>query len=418
MSTELPLLTQPLDTATPLRQANQDRMANEQHAQNSAIRQQQQRMNEQQILQQHYEGLDAREKSRMTSVISGAVQLESFLNNGDLEGAHNFLMQRRNAVQNRIAAGENLDTEDTDAALQMLRTGNVEELYNNIQGLKAAGQVYGIINKSDMPSNVREWQYYNSLSPEQQEQYLTMKRSNQVINLGDRSVVPSQTNPAGPAQATFEQGITPDNLPENVREREKAAIEGRKEGEKSANFGKARSALIQLKNQSDLVTNTIDEALNLVGPVSTGWGALLSKLPNSDARALRNSLDTIKANVGFDKLQAMRDASPTGGALGQVSEMENRLLQAVNGALDPMQEDQLVRNLQIIKDLYPKVLAEREEAFQRDYGEQSNNQLPYNSQNTNQPTTVRIKDPKTGRTGTIPREQLQAAQQQGYEVIE
>ncbi len=64
----------------------------------------------------------------------------------------------------------------------------------------------------------------------------------------------------------------------------------------------------------------------------------------------------------------MRENSPTGGALGSVSDFENRLLQAVNGAMDPKQETQLVENLNVIKQLYPQVMQERKRAFEQDYG--------------------------------------------------
>lgn len=137
---------------------------------------------------------------------------------------------------------------------------------------------------------------------------------------------------------------------------------------REAGLAKAQSSLAGLKQQAGLVTDTIDKALNAITPYSTGYGSLLSVLPNSESRKLKNYLDTIKANVSFDKLQAMREASPTGGALGQVSDFENRLLQATQGVLDPAQSDQLSENLKTIKDLYPKVLAERERAFNQDYG--------------------------------------------------
>ena len=51
------------------------------------------------------------------------------------------------------------------------------------------------------------------------------------------------------------------------------------------------------------------------------------------AKTLGNLLTTIKGN-GFDKLQAMREASPTGGALGQVSNFELGALNAAFGNLD------------------------------------------------------------------------------------
>lgn len=37
---------------------------------------------------------------------------------------------------------------------------------------------------SDMPASVREWEYYNALSPEEQSQYLGMKRSNPFLDIG------------------------------------------------------------------------------------------------------------------------------------------------------------------------------------------------------------------------------------------
>ena len=46
----------------------------------------------------------------------------------------------------------------------------------------------------------------------------------------------------------------------------------------------------------------------------------------------------------------MRDASPTGGALGQVSERELDFLQSASGALDiGMSEDNLINSLAEIK---------------------------------------------------------------------
>ena len=67
----------------------------------------------------------------------------------------------------------------------------------------------------------------------------------------------------------------------------------------------------------------------------TGFGAetIGSFLAGSAAADFSQLADTIKSNIGFDRLQKMRDDSPTGGALGQVSEMELRLLNAALGKL-------------------------------------------------------------------------------------
>jgi hypothetical protein len=97
--------------------------------------------------------------------------------------------------------------------------------------------------------------------------------------------------------------------------------------EREAGYTKAQSALQGFGQQAKLVTDTIDKALTVAqSPTATGYGQVFSSLPNTDSRALNNYLATIKSNVGFDKLQNMRDNSPTGGALGQVSDMVRLIL--------------------------------------------------------------------------------------------
>jgi len=73
-----------------------------------------------------------------------------------------------------------------------------------------------------------------------------------------------------------------------------------------------------------------------------------------DAEALAT---TIKSSIGFDRLQQMRDESPTGGALGQVSELELITLQATLGSLDLNQsEEQLINNLERLTVIYTNML--------------------------------------------------------------
>lgn len=144
---------------------------------------------------------------------------------------------------------------------------------------------------------------------------------------------------------------------------------GKVDADRQANLTKAQSSLKDFEIKSNIVTNNIDKANELIDKgFATGYASYLSGAPNTDAGELRNVLDTIKANVGFDNLQKMRDNSPTGGALGQVSEMENRLLQAISGSLDPKQGKLLKQNLSVIKELYPQVLKEKKRAFNQDYG--------------------------------------------------
>lgn len=67
----------------------------------------------------------------------------------------------------------------------------------------------------------------------------------------------------------------------------------------------------------------------------TGIAALAAELPlPSDTKSLRNAIDAVKSNVTIETLSAMREASPTGGALGSVSDYEDQMMQSSMGKLD------------------------------------------------------------------------------------
>jgi hypothetical protein len=106
----------------------------------------------------------------------------------------------------------------------------------------------------------------------------------------------------------------------------------------------------------DNVMTTIDTAFKQIGTFTAGAiGSPLSLIPGTPAKNLAANLETIKANLGFDRLQQMRDASPTGGALGQVAIQELVALQASLASLDIQQTPvQLRSNLNKIKDHYNK----------------------------------------------------------------
>ena len=82
------------------------------------------------------------------------------------------------------------------------------------------------------------------------------------------------------------------------------------------------------------VLSAVSDARNLVGINTAGVGSSLAAIPGTDARDLQSKLETIKANLGFDRLQQMREQSPTGGALGAVAVQELTALQSTIASLD------------------------------------------------------------------------------------
>jgi len=203
------------------------------------------------------------------------------------------------------------------------------------------------------------------------------------------TVLPEGAEPAIPVQQlNTETGFTPvtkfGDQPANAAvtpiDNKGAARDtaiGKGEGERIVEMPekkrKAEGALNALERQQGVVGQDIDKAISAADSnalFTTGLLGDLSKaIPGTPAYDLAQTLLTIKANVGFDRLQEMRNNSPTGGALGAISEKENDLLQAVNGALAQGQsKDQFKSNLARIKTLMAEVLAERKSAFAQDFG--------------------------------------------------
>jgi len=77
---------------------------------------------------------------------------------------------------------------------------------------------------------------------------------------------------------------------------------------------------------------------------------------NQDARNLRRTLQSLQANTAFTRLQEMRDASKTGGALGNVSNVELELLMSSYGSLSQdLSPDMLRTNLKNIEKVMGKI---------------------------------------------------------------
>lgn len=129
--------------------------------------------------------------------------------------------------------------------------------------------------------------------------------------------------------------------------KEAAVIEGRggeartTPGPQQEKYSKAFRTVQETSAQNSIVLEDIDRALEMSGGWTTGiGGAVFRGLPGTPAFDLNQTVDTIRANVGFDKLQNMREISPTGGALGAVTERELAFLQNVFGSLETAQSQQ------------------------------------------------------------------------------
>ena len=97
--------------------------------------------------------------------------------------------------------------------------------------------------------------------------------------------------------------------------------------------------------------SSVDDLLDEVTGMTTGIGAALSVLPMTASRDFKAKLVPLKASIAQNELTQMREASKTGGALGNVSDREINLLENSLGALDRYQSPtQFKQELQKIKD--------------------------------------------------------------------
>ena len=101
----------------------------------------------------------------------------------------------------------------------------------------------------------------------------------------------------------------------------------------------------------------------------TGLRGKLPNLPGSDAANANALLDNLRSQIGFSVLQSLRDASKTGGALGNVSDKEGARLEANLAALSTSQsEEQFRKSLGQILDFTGQAKDRVREAFNMRHG--------------------------------------------------
>jgi hypothetical protein len=133
-------------------------------------------------------------------------------------------------------------------------------------------------------------------------------------------------------------------------------------------LSKAASAMDAAERSDANVFRTLDNLERLASPWTTGFkGTLGAYIAGSPASDLAIELDQIKANLGFAELQDMRANSPTGGALGAVSQRELDLLTRAQVALDQAQSlGQFKSALKRIRQIKKEGAAARRRAWERD----------------------------------------------------
>ena len=153
-----------------------------------------------------------------------------------------------------------------------------------------------------------------------------------------------------------------------------------------------------MKTNAEKALNAIDDVYAIMGVTvdeegnysyDTGMGTEASSIarwisqgmPGTDAYDVDKALDTVRAVAGFNALQEMRNNSPTGGALGQVTEIELALLQSTIASMSQFQSTEAwLKNMTEIEAHFKKIAEENSgEAMgiAPDYSAMDNDELLY-----------------------------------------
>jgi len=293
---------------------------------------------------------------RKKALAQDALTVRNALESGDISRARGVLIDRIDTI-GRIGG----DARDSLGVLDQIDNGDLNGALNGVSTVVEFAQQEGIL-KTSQPRVFAPGSQVGRPGAEGSFGVPTTRQQDLAAGLtGADSFgrviegVDAEGNPVFFQAGTGEQSprIIPDLVPPVSQA--KVAFEAA-QLEKA---DKKAAALEAKRQQAGLVTSDIQRALQQAeGSFTTGFtGSLTSSVPGTPAFDLNATLNGIKANVGFNKLQDMRENSPTGGALGQVSENENRLLQSVMGSVEQAQsQEQLTRNLDRLDVIFNAVI--------------------------------------------------------------
>lgn len=186
--------------------------------------------------------------------------------------------------------------------------------------------------------------------------------------------------PMQPQGAPQQSPVPPQSVPGAPPGMQPGVVTPKDLAKRAADRPHQEQALRNVNMSLDASLKQIDDLLkspgieNISGPIAGRTWNMSGAATNAQAK-----LDTLKAQIGVEVLQAMREASKTGGAVGQVTEKEWPILQNQLGALQQAQTtDEFKKGLAEVRARIDNMKRSADTAFQSVYG--SGNVLKFNAQ--------------------------------------
>ena len=304
-----------------------------------------------------------------------------------------------NTVPNYAFGGNDLVPKTPDEIMRAAMLSEVPEIADKALDAQFASRTSGA---GSVPTSIQEFNMAEKLrqtDPDAFNRYMSGRHAKPNINLGGKVLVfdynqnqyvekdKSLKKEKEEGQLRLESGIDVEKSAE-IEEKKTQELEKRvrkeltlktdniseekfeqNKGNWTATNSKLNSGLQTARYKRNKIVEAVHEAKDIIlQEKSAGWNGVFSSLPESSAKKLTNKLLMIKSNIGFGVLAQMRADSPTGGAVGQLTDDERKALEATVASLDIFQEDaDLISALdRVVEDregLYERMIT----AYQSDY---------------------------------------------------
>jgi len=220
--------------------------------------------------------------------------------------------------------------------------------------------------------DISRFKYWQSLSEDEQKDMLNVARASKTLDLTDRQVVLDPTDPTK-IDASFDKNLAPKDEPTNIADAETAKKEAALDVKRKEEQPQAKLRLSTITKHSGRLKIAALELMNHAG-LDNITGFIFGRIPtlSQEGRNAQELLNHIKNVVFVNTLQSMREASKTGGAVGNVSDREGDRLENAMVAVGQSQDTETFKaRLQDVADIVDEMNDGLQTAYDDTYNPQT-----------------------------------------------